>query len=279
MKEKLMKMDLNAFSQYFRSSDLLTSLSFEEIIKHYKDYKITNKKLKELREGYYMDQVQTKLDNPNSEWEDDQKELVYNYQKDLENHIYSIKEPIENLEKKIEKVSKDYEYKLERYEKQFEVVSNLKIKIDSKNEAKTGYENVLKRIYNKNENNDNNKNENNNIENKINSTNADDKKNNEGIFGSIMNFFTIDNSENAKIKKKIKDINKNIDEKNKLLDSNQKLLDKYKKDLEICKNEQNLLQQQLDTIQKKSEKTKRDLLKNLSERLKLSAKFVATSKY
>ena len=160
MKENLMKMDLNAFSQYFRSSDLLTSLSFEEIIKHYKDYKITNKKLKELREEYYMDQVQNKLDNPNTEWEDDQKELVYNYQKDLENHIYSIKEPIENLEKKIEKVSKDYEYKLERYEKQFEVVSNLKIKIDSKNEAKTGYENVLKRIYNKNENNDNNKNEN-----------------------------------------------------------------------------------------------------------------------
>ncbi len=276
MKENLMKMDLNSFSQYFRSSDLLTSLSFEEIIKHYKDYKITNKKLKELREGYYMDQVQTKLDNPNSEWEDDQKELVYNYQKDLENHIYSIKEPIENLEKKIEKVSKDYEYKLEKYEKQFEVVSNLKINIDSKNEAKTGYENVLKRIYNKNENNDN---ENNITENKTNSTNAEDKKNNEGIFGSIMSFFTIDNSENAKIKKKIKDINKNIDEKNKLLESNQKLLDKYKKDLEICKNEQNLLQQQLDTIQKKSEKTKRDLLKNLSERLKLSAKFVATSKY
>ena len=194
--------------------------------------------------------------------------------KDL--NFYDVENATSTLQKKIEKVSKDYEYKLEKYEKQFEVVSNLKINIDSKNEAKTGYENVLKRIYNKNENNDN---ENNITENKTNSTNAEDKKNNEGIFGSIMSFFTIDNSENAKIKKKIKDINKNIDEKNKLLDSNQKLLDKYKKDLEICKNEQNLLQQQLDTIQNKSEKTKRDLLKSLSERLKLSAKFVATSKY
>ena len=83
MKENLMKMDLNAFSQYFRSSDLLTSLSFEEIIKHYKDYKITNKKLKELREDYYMDQAQTKLDNSNIEWEDDLKELVFNYKNDL----------------------------------------------------------------------------------------------------------------------------------------------------------------------------------------------------
>ena len=278
MKEKLMKMDLNSFSQYFRSNELLTSLSFEEIIKHYNEYKITNKKLKELREDYFIDQVQTKLDNPNTEWEDDQKQLVINYQKELENHLLMIEEPIETLQKKIEKMNKDYEYKLEKYEKQFEIVSNLAIKIDAKNEVKTGYENILKRINNNNGNNDDNKNENNNRENKINSIN-DDKKNNEGIIGSILNFFTIDNSENAKIQKKIKDINKNIDEKNKLLDYNQKLLDKYKKELEICKNEQNMLQQQLETIENKSKKTKKDLLKSLSEKLKLSAKFVATSKY
>ena len=278
MKEKLMKMDLNSFSQYFRSNDLLTSLSFEEIIKHYNEYKITNKKLKELREDYFIEQVQTKLDNPNTEWEDDQKELVINYQKELENHLIMIEEPIETLQKKIEKINKDYEYKLEKYEKQFEIVSNLAIKIDAKNEVKTGYENILKRINNNNGNNDDNKNENSNNENKINNIN-DDKKNNEGIIGSIINFFTVDNSENAKIQKKIKDINKNIDEKNKLLDSNQKLLDKYRKELEICKNEQNMLQQQLETIENKSKKTKKDLLKNLSEKLKLSAKFVATNKY
>ena len=273
MKEKLMKMDLNLFSQYFRSSELLTSLSFEEIIKHYNEYKITNKKLKELREEFFMDQVQTKLDNPNTEWEDDQKELVFSYRKDLENHLLIVKEPVENLQKKIEKINKDYEYKLEKYEKQFEIVSNLTIKIDAQNEAKTGYENILKRINNKNENN------NDNSDNKISCLNNDDKKNNEGIIGSILNFFSVDNSENAKIQKKIKDINKNIDDNNKLLDSNKKLLDKYKKELEICKNEQNMLQQQLDNIENKSKKTKKELLKNLSEKLKLSAKFVATSKY
>ena len=273
MKEKLMKMDLNLFSQYFRSSELLTSLSFEEIIKHYNEYKITNKKLKELREEFFMDQVQTKLNNPNTEWEDDQKALVISYRNDLENHLLMVKEPVENLQKKIEKINKDYEYKLEKYEKQFEIVSNLTIKIDAQNEAKTGYENILKRINNKNENN------NDNSDNKISCLNSDDKKNNEGIIGSILNFFSVDNSENAKIQKKIKDINKNIDDNNKLLDSNKKLLDKYKKELEMCKNEQNMLQQQLENIENKSKKTKKELLKNLSEKLKLSAKFVATSKY
>jgi hypothetical protein len=182
MKEKLMKMDLNLFSQYFRSSELLTSLSFEEIIKHYNEYKITNKKLKELREEFFMDQVQTKLNNPNTEWEDDQKALVISYRNDLENHLLMVKEPVENLQKKIEKINKDYEYKLEKYEKQFEIVSNLTIKIDAQNEAKTGYENILKRINNKNENN------NDNSDNKISCLNSDDKKNNEGIIGSILNF-------------------------------------------------------------------------------------------
>ena len=278
MKEKLMQMDLNAFSQYFRSNELVSSLSFEDIIKHYNDYKITNKKLDELREDFFVDQVTTKLNNPNTIWEDDQKEYVNTYRKELNNHLLTIKDPIENLQKKIEKINKDYEYKLEKYEKQFEVVTNLKIKIDEKNEVKTGYENILKRLYNKNENN-NEDNKNDINENNANTANNDDKKKDDSIIGSIMNFFTFDNSENAKIQKKIKDINKNIDEKNKLLDTNQKLLDKYKNELEICKNEQNMLEQQLQNIENNSKKTKKDLLKNLSERLKLSAKFVATNKY
>ena len=274
MKENLMKMDLNSFSQYFRSNALLTALPFEEIIKHYNEYKITNKQLNDLRIEFFIEQVKTKLDNPNTEWEDDQKQLVFNYQNELKSHLDMISEPIEELQKKIEKINKDYYYKYEKYEKQFEIVSNLTIIIDSQNEAKLGYENILKRLYNKNENNINNKNENdkdNNIK--------EEKKNNEGILGSLWNLFSFDNSENTKIQKKLKETNKIINEKNKSLDDNKKLLDKYKKELEICKNERNKLQQQLENFENRSKKTKRELLKNLSEKLKLSAKFVATSKY
>ena len=277
MKEKLMQMDLNTFSQYFRSDELISTLSFEDIIEHYNDYKITNKKLKEMREDFFVEQVQAKLDNPNTEWEDDQNEYVLSYRKELENHLIMIQEPIEKIQKKIDKINKDYDYKLEKYEKQFEIVSNLKIKIETKKEVRTGYENILKRLYNKKENsNGDNKDENKNVNNNL---SEEDKKSNDGIIGSIMNFFSYDNSENAKIQKKIKEINKNIDEKNKILENNQKILDKYKNDLEICKNEQNMLKQQLQNIESNSEKTKKNLLKNLSEKLKLSAKFVATSKY
>ena len=267
MKEDMMKMDLGMFFDYFRSDEVLTSLSFEQMIKHYNDYKITNKKLKELKEDYYVSQVEAKLNNPNTEWEDDQNEYVINYKKELEYHLKMVKEPMDNLLKKIEKIDKEYDIKLEKYDKQFDIVSKLKIEIDAKNEVKTGYENILKNLENSNiinnENNDNN--------NKLNNT--------EGILGSIKSFFTTDNSENAKIQKKIKDINKILEEKIKNLNYNEKILDKYKNELEKSRNEQNLLKQQLLNMEKNSNKTKKDLLKNLSEKLKLSAKFVATNKY
>ena len=274
MKDKLLEMELNEFFQYFNNNEIHSSLSFDDIIKHYDDYKVTKKNLKELREDFFVEQVQKKLNDPNAEWEDDQNEYVENYKKELEKHILMIQEPIEDLQKKIEKNNKDYEYKFEKYEKQFEIMSDLKIKIDNKYEAKNGYENILKRTCTSDKKTDTNKNND-----KINCMNILDKKNNEGIIGSIMNFFSSDDSEEAKIKKKIKNLNKEIEDLKKMIESNQKILDKYKNELEISQNEQNRLKIQLENIENNSKKTKKNLLKNLSEKLKLTAKFVATSKY
>ena len=182
MKEDLMKMDLNKFIKYFQTNEMLTSLTFEQMIKYYNDYKITNKKLEQLREDFFITQVENKLNNPNTEWEDDQKEYVFNYRKELENYLNNMKEPMEILENKIEKINKEYENKLEKYDKQFDIVTNLEIEINMKIEVKTGYENILKNSF------DNNKNEN----------------NNDGFIGSVLKIFNYDNSENAKIQKKLK---------------------------------------------------------------------------
>ena len=263
MKEDMMQMDLNKFCHYFQSNEILTSLTFEQMIKHYNDYKITNKKLEELREEFFMAQVESKLNNPETEWEDDQNEYVINYRKDLENYLNEIREPVQSLLKKMEKINKEYDNKLEKYDKQFNIVTNLKIEIDAKNEVKTGYENIIKHSFEKNKEESGNK----------------DNLNNEGILGSIMNLFNYDNSENAKINKKIKDINKIIEDKIKTLNNNQKFLEKYKNELDICKKEQNSLKEQYENMEKEKIKTKKNLLKNLSQKLKLSAKFVATSKY
>ena len=263
MKEDMMQMDLNKFCHYFQSNEILTSLTFKQMIKHYNDYKITNKKLEELREEFFMAQVESKLNNPETECEDDQNEYVINYRKDLENYLNEIREPVQSLLKKMEKINKEYDNKLEKYDKQFNIVTNLKIEIDAKNEVKTGYENIIKHSFDNNKEDKSNK----------------DNLNNEGILGSIMNLFNYDNSENAKINKKIKDINKIIEDKIKTLNNNQKILDKYKNELDVCKKEQNSLKEQYENMEKEKIKTKKNLLKNLSQKLKLSAKFVATSKY
>ena len=164
--------------------------------------------------------------------------------------------------------------KLEKYDKQFDIVSSLKITIDGKKEVKTGYENILKQII-ANETTNNQKDNLNS-----NSNFNEEKQSSDGLFNSIKNyFFNNDTSEKGKIQKKIKDINKFIDDKIKSLDYNQKILDKYKNELEISRNEQNMLKQQYQNMENNSNKVKKDLLKNLSEKLKLSAKFVATSKY
>ena len=93
-----------------------------------------------------MSQVEIKLNNPYTDWEDDQNEFVMNYRRDLKNHLNSVQEPMENLLKKIEKANQEYDMKLKKYDNQFDIVSKLKIKIDSKKEIKTGYENILKQI-------------------------------------------------------------------------------------------------------------------------------------
>ena len=64
MKEDMMQMDLNKFSQYFKSNEVVTSFTFDQMIKHYNDYKITNKMLKELRQDFFVSQVEAKLNNP-----------------------------------------------------------------------------------------------------------------------------------------------------------------------------------------------------------------------
>ena len=259
MKDELMKMDLPKFCNYFRDSEYLATLSFNEIIKYYNYYKITNSKLKILREDYFIDQVKIKLDNPNTVWESDQKELVNRYYNELDYQVDSMKESFEEIENNIKKMSKDCNIKYEKVEKQQEIVTELKIKLEEMKEVKTGHENVLKRI---NDIKPNNK-----------------KQGEDGLFNSVFNYFSGENSESSKIQKKIRDINKKIEEVNKEVENNSELLDKYQKDLDVCREEKNIMETQLEKMNNLLNETKRELLKNLSEKLKLSAKFVATNKY
>ena len=140
MKDKLITMDLVTFSQYIKDNkDNSNLLNFDEFSKHYKDYKITNRQLNELREDFFIDQLKTKIEAADSEWETDQSDYVNNYKKELDEHLKYFKVLMDQLKDEIGKINIEYEQKSKKYEKKLKNVNELKMKIETQIEIKTGY--------------------------------------------------------------------------------------------------------------------------------------------
>ena len=278
MKDKLITMDLITFSKYIKDNKNNSSLiNFEEFSKHYKDYKITNRQLNELREDFFIDQLKSKLENNEAEWETDQKDYVENYKKELDEHINNFRTIIEQLEEEINKVNIEYERKNKKYEERLKKVSELKMKLEAQIEVKTGYENILKRFSSNSVNPNISEGMDNNNELKGGLRNSQDLKNNKKF---KFNFIKKGNiSEYDKLQKKIQGLEKDINISNKALFDEYKKLDKKKMSFEKVTKAKEKLKKQLNDIIQNSEKIKKELLKNLSEKLKLTAKFVSTNQY
>ena len=280
MKDKLINMDLITFSKFIKDNKNNSSLiNFEEFSKHYKDYKITNRQLNELREDFFIDQLKSKLEDNETEWETDQKDYVDNYKKELEEHLKNFRTLIEQLEEEINKVNIEYERKNKKYEEKLKKVNELKMKLEAQIEVKTGYENVIKRFSTTS----------------INKNSIEGGENiNKELKGGLrksqelkeskkfkFNFIKIKGnvSEYDKLQKKIQVLEKDINIINKTLFDEYKKLDKKKMSFEKVSKAKEKLKKQLNDIIQNSEKIKKELLKNLSEKLKLTAKFVSTNQY
>ena len=278
MKDKLITMDLITFSKFIKDSKNNSSLlNFDEFSKHYKDYKINNRQLNELREDYFIDQLKNKIESPNTEWEIDQSDYVNNYKNELEEHLKNFGSIIEKLQDEIGKVNIEYDKKLKKYDKKLKKVNDLKIKIETQIEVKAGYENVLKRS-SENDNIDKEENNNNINKNEINkNSNKPSLEKRKSRFKFMRSKSS--NSEYDKLEKKLQVLLKEIDINNKNLFEQYKKLDKRKMSLEKVTKTKEKLKKQLNDIVQNSEKIKKELLKNLSEKLKLTAKFVSTNQY
>ena len=160
IKDKLLKLDLNEFCLFIKSKEIKESVKYKYICQRYNDYNISNKKLKELKEEFFISKVQEKLEDKEQEWDLDQKEYVNQYYKELLEHKDNIKVEMDLLKKDIEQINKKCETKNNRYMKQVEIIKNYKLQLETKIEVRDGYEKVLIRnksnysnsIKNKNEN-------------------------------------------------------------------------------------------------------------------------------
>ena len=361
MKDKLIQLDLNKFCLFIKSKEIKESIKYKYICQMYNNYNISNKKLKELKEEFFIYKVKEKLEDKEQEWDLDQMEFVNQYYKELMEHKDKIKIEMDSLKDEIEKINKKCETKNNKYLKQLEIIKSYKLQLETKIEVRDGYEKVLKRnighnsnsIDNKkdnnknvnniniginiNLNNDNNhkednkmgnlkqKNINNNNINIINNNNNiyvnniniinpqnfdyqinslnDEKKHESNLNKDVLHqelsnniitrhrktfsfkrqgkfkIFGKSNNELDKIQIKINNLNKEIDSINNALIKHYKILDKEKVSFERSNSKKDIYTKKLEEMISVSEIYQNNLIKNLSEKLKLSEKFVNTNKY
>ena len=356
MKDKLIQFDLNQFCLFIKSKEIKESVKYEYICQKYNDYNITNKKLKELKEEFFIYSVKEKLEDKEQDWDLDQLEFVNQYHKELSLHKNQVKQEMDEVKKEIEKINKKCGNKSDKYLKQVEIIKNYKLQLETKIEVRDGYEKVLKRnkfhnsnsIDNKDNKNikninigininlnndeDNNKvnnkvgnykqknnniniiNNNNNIyvnniniiqpfnyqldsmnreqkkEHKLKNMNNRKELSNDNIInqrksfslkkgGKFKIFGKTTNNELDKIQIKINNLNKEIDSINNALIKHYKLIDKEKQSFERNNFKKDNLTKKLEEMISISEVYQTKLIKNLSEKLKLSEKFVNTNKY
>ena len=284
MKDKLMNLDLYTFSPYVRNNANINLLSFAEMSKYYNYYKISNKKLEELKEDFFVEDLKTKLEINNSKWAKEQNYHVTNYQYELNHFICNLKKPVEKLQQQIAHINLECEEKSKKYEEKLTVVNDLKSKLEKEIETKTEYENILKQFYpgdiaNKNYLVDtNNLSKMNKGFSPINKTFKKSETQKIQKHGS-MNKRKIRFSFNIKhiikrnsndydtILKKLNSLNKEIDKNNRTLLTECQKLDKRQNNMNKVVHKRDELKKQLDIILNTSEAMKRELIKNLSHKL------------
>ena len=275
MKDDLINMDLHCYSSYIRNNNI-NSLKFHDLSKYYYKYKINNSKLDELKEDFYIEQLKVKLEINDSSWDNSENYYISNYQSQLNHFINSMKRPVELLQIQITKLNLECEKETKKYKKKKLIVNELKSKIENEIESKVAYESTLsllkseispKKVDNKNIL----------LYNKIYNNNEDKTGIKRCQTENFQNkkkkklFQLKSNKKNPvgynKILKKLNIVNKEIQKDNKALLIACEKMDKKMEVLERITFKRDELKKQLDIILSTSELTKRELIKNLSNKI------------
>ena len=275
MKDDLINMDLHCYSSYIRNNNI-NSLKFHDLSKYYYKYKINNSKLDELKEDFYIEQLKVKLEINDSSWDNSENYYISNYQSQLNHFINSMKRPVELLQIQITKLNLECEKATKKYKKKKLIVNELKSKIENEIESKVAYESTLSLL--KSEISPK-KSDNKNIllYNKIYNNNEDKTGIKRCQTENFQNkkkkklFQLKSNKKNPvgynKILKKLNIVNKEIQKDNKALLIACEKMDKKMEVLERITFKRDELKKQLDIILSTSELTKRELIKNLSNKI------------
>ena len=285
LKEQLLKSDMAKLSTLLKEDTIKYHNKYMKSFDlYYNKFKVTNKELNQLRNEYFIDLAKTKLEATNSEldkWEEDQKGPLSEYLEEknkLENN--SIKE-IENYKKLNEEANRRYLIAFNQYTSYMKSINLFKKVIDKVASDKLDYDKIISHYDNAINNADNSLNleKNNNLE----TNNIQETK--EKIDGMKNRQIEIKNKKIMLLKEKNKIIEKytpiknEFDTKTELLYKKCDTIDKYKMELDFWIKEKTKIKEKMQNYLFDVEEKNKELIKILSDKLKLSENYKKSYKF
>ena len=293
LKEQLLKCDLASLSLLLKKDSIKHINNYMKCFYLYnKKFKVTNEELKRLRNEYFIDLAKKKLEITNSqeeEWEDDQKEPLNEYLKEKKKLDSNSNKVIENYKKLTEEANKKYIIAFNQYNSYMKSVKIFQKGIDKVATDKLEYDKIISHynyainnaennniiILKKDNNiNNNNNNEHNNHVNKKKEIQLEKKRQIETKNKKNMLL-----KERSKIVEKYTPIKNEFDVKTDLLYKKCDIIDKYKIELDFCEKEKNSIKEKMQNYVFEVEQKNNELIKILSDKLKLSEIYKKSYKF
>ena len=262
LRNELMKCDLESLTSLIKENNYKIKNYNTNIIYLYKTkFKVTNKQLRQLKTEYYSDLVKKKLEDTNTEvdkWEEDQRQPLIDYLKEKNKIENNVNKDIQTYIILNEECVRKYLFTLKKYDELMNYINLIKKRLNELATTKYDYEELFDYYKNAIKQIDNNK-----------YNNEDQKRNMKNI---------LENEKNNLLEKYLQ-IKDEFTMKNELLYNQCDVIDKLRKELQKCENDKNKRRQQMQDYIFLYEKKQDELIKNLSDKLKLSSIFKKTNKF
>ena len=260
LKDELKKCNLETLTLLIKENNF--KINFSNSVDLYKNkFKVTNKQLRELKTEYYTNLVKKKLEETNTQldkWEEDQKQPLIEYLNEKNKIENNVSKDIETYKILNEESIKKYLLVLKKNNELMKYVNSLKKRIDELATTKYDYEELFeyyKKALKQNENNINQD-----------QTQKDNIRN------------ILENEKNNLLEKYMQ-VKGEFMLTNEILYRQCDNIDELKKEIKKCENEKNKRKQQMQDYIFLVEKKQDELIKNLSDKLKLSSIFKKTNKF
>ena len=294
LREQLLKCDLEKLSNLLKEETLKYHNNYMHSFYMYqKTFKVKNKKLKELRNEYFIDLARKKLEETNSEveqWEEDQKQPLNEYLEKKNKLEIESQEKIAKFKIMNEEANKKYLIAFKQYHNYMKGVNALKQEIDKIATEKYEYDRIILHYTNIINEIDNPKEEKKEEENKTEQDNNEsekDKKKKEKEekaqkkkhMKELKSKRSMLIKEKNKILEKYEPVKKEFDIKNEILFKKCDTIDKYKTEFDLWIKEKNKTKDEMEKYLFDIEEKNKEFIQVLSDKLKLSENYKKSYKF